>query len=466
MLRRYNSLVNLLNRVTDAAVVTLAWLCAYPLRFALNWFWAPENPPPFEVYSALVPVVAVVWVSVFGAHGLYTSRRIVSLRSELLHVLRAQGMAFLVFMVIAYFIDNYKYSRALMVMFGVTSAVALCLVRIVIRKLLRVLRRSGFNQRRALIVGKSPAADQVVQEFRNFPELGIEVVGAVTLSGSPYDKVAGESVIGSFSQIQEICRTHDILDVVIALSASEQVHLDRILADLKTEHVTVRMIPDVSAYAALGALSEDFNGLPLVHINDSPLFGIAVAAKRAVDILGGVTAVVVFSPVMLTVALAVRLTSRGPLLYGQERMGLDGRRFTMYKFRSMRVDAETRQGAQWATKNDDRRTPVGTFIRRTSLDELPQLWNVLRGDMSLVGPRPERPVFVEKFRDEVPRYILRHKVKSGMTGWAQVNGWRGDTSLENRIECDIFYIRNWSLLLDIRILWMTVFKGFTSENAY
>jgi Undecaprenyl-phosphate glucose phosphotransferase len=466
MLRRYNPLVNLLNRMADATVVTLAWLGAFPLRFTVEWVWGPEAPPPFHVYAALAPVVALLWMGVFGAFGLYTSRRILSLRSELSRMLRAHAMAFVLFMVLAYFINQYKYSRGLMLIFAMTSTVALCAVRIGIRKILRGLRRRGFNQRRALVVGVSPAAHEVVRQFEAFPELGIDVIGAVTRAGSAGETVAGRPVIGAFDDLRQICRRHDVLDVVVALPASEQSHLDTILEDLKHEHVTVRVIPDMSAYAVLGCLSEDFNGLPLLHLNESPMDAIAATAKRGLDIVGALAAFVIFSPVLLAVAIAVKLTSRGPLLYAQERMGLDGRRFKMYKFRSMRIDAEAEAGARWAKKGDDRRTPVGAFIRRTSLDELPQLWNVLWGDMSLVGPRPERPVFVERFREEIPQYMLRHKVKSGMTGWAQVNGWRGDTCLERRIACDIYYIRNWSLLLDLRILWMTIFKGFVNENAY
>jgi Undecaprenyl-phosphate glucose phosphotransferase len=216
----------------------------------------------------------------------------------------------------------------------------------------------------------------------------------------------------------------------------------------------------------LGCEIEDFDGLPVVNLNDSPLDGWGSVAKRATDMVVSGFALIVLSPVLVFIALAVRLTSRGPIFFKQERMGMDGRTFPMLKFRSMKVDAEEKTGAVWARPNDDRRTPIGTLLRATSLDELPQLWNILRGDMSLVGPRPERPVFVSQFRREIPHYMLRHKVKAGLTGWAQVNGWRGDTSLSKRIECDLFYIRNWSYFFDLKIILLTFWRGFVNKNAY
>ncbi|MGZ3709425.1 MAG: exopolysaccharide biosynthesis polyprenyl glycosylphosphotransferase, partial [Bdellovibrionota bacterium] len=225
-------------------------------------------------------------------------------------------------------------------------------------------------------------------------------------------------------------------------------------------------VPDIHEYVTLGCEVEDFEGMPVVHINDSPLAGWGALAKRMTDMLVSAVALTLLSPLLALIALAVRLSSSGPIFYRQERMGLDGRTFGMIKFRSMRVDAEDSTGAVWAKPGDERRTPIGAFLRATSIDELPQLWNILIGDMSLVGPRPERPVFVQRFRGEIPHYMLRHKVKAGLTGWAQIHGWRGDTSLERRIECDLYYIRNWSYSLDWKIMLLTLWKGFVNKNAY
>jgi Undecaprenyl-phosphate glucose phosphotransferase len=250
------------------------------------------------------------------------------------------------------------------------------------------------------------------------------------------------------------------------LPPAQSQELDRLLDLLKDETIDVRLVPDVHRYVTLGCEIEDFDGLPIVRINDSPVMGWGGIAKRATDAVASALLLLMLSPLLVLIAVLIKLTSRGPILYVQERMGLDGRSFAMLKFRSMRVDAEAQTGAVWAHASDNRRTAFGTFLRKTSLDELPQLWNVLRGDMSLVGPRPERPVFVSKFRKEIPHYMLRHKVRAGITGWAQVNGWRGNTSLDRRIECDLFYIRNWSYALDLKILTMTIWKGFIDKNAY
>jgi Undecaprenyl-phosphate glucose phosphotransferase len=242
--------------------------------------------------------------------------------------------------------------------------------------------------------------------------------------------------------------------------------MDRILSLLADEAIDVHVVPDVRGYSPLGCEVERFYDLPMVRINESPLNGGAAIFKRITDIVAAGVGILMISPLLFLIAVAVKLSSPGPILYAQERMGLDGRTFKMLKFRSMRTDAERQSGAVWATKGDDRCTPLGAFLRRTSLDELPQLWNVLCGDMSLVGPRPERPVFVSRFRKEIPHYMLRHKVKAGITGWAQINGWRGNTSLDRRIECDLYYIQNWSYLFDLKILTMTLWKGFVNKNAY
>jgi Undecaprenyl-phosphate glucose phosphotransferase len=255
-------------------------------------------------------------------------------------------------------------------------------------------------------------------------------------------------------------------EVIIAMPPSQSHELDELLHALKDETVDVRVVPDVHRFVTIGCEIEVFDGFPILRLNDSPVVGWGAIVKRISDIVVSSTALVFLSPILLLIAAGVRLTSRGRVLYAQERMGLDGQGFRMLKFRTMREDAEVESGAVWARKGDNRCTPLGAFLRKTSLDELPQLLNVLRGDMSLVGPRPERPMFVDKFRYEIPHYMLRHKVRTGITGWAQVNGWRGNTSLNRRIECDLFYIKNWSIGLDLKILVMTLWRGFIHKNAY
>jgi Undecaprenyl-phosphate glucose phosphotransferase len=278
--------------------------------------------------------------------------------------------------------------------------------------------------------------------------------------------VRGLPVLGGFADAGAVVRATGAHKVLLALPRQRWPELDRILEQIKDETIEIQIVPDVQDYATLGCAVEDFAGLPIVSLNASPLFGWSGAVKRATDIVLSLVALTIGAPVFALVAAAVKLTSPGPVFYRQERMGLDGRTFKMYKFRSMRIDAESSTGAVWAKPGDDRRTPIGAFLRASSLDELPQFWNVLLGHMSLVGPRPERPVFVNEFRGRIAHYMLRHRVKAGVTGWAQVNGWRGNTSLDQRILCDLYYIRHWSYLFDIKILFLTVWKGFFNKNAY
>jgi len=370
------------------------------------------------------------------------------------------------FMSLTYMFDQYQHSRLVTMYFGVLAGAALVLGRWMVRGGFRFLHTRGINVRRVLVVGEGPSAESVISRLDEFPEIGLQVIGVVTHPDSNLSQVGRKQVLGSFADITQIAEKHRVEEVLIALPSSQQSEVAQLLEELKDETLDVRLIPDVHAYVTLGCDVEDFDGVPVLRINDSPLFVWRAAAKRCTDVFVAAVALLVFFPLMLLIGILVKTTSRGPMLYRQERMGLDGRTFMMLKFRSMKIDAESRTGAVWAQQSDDRKTLLGAFLRKTSLDELPQLWNVLRGEMSLVGPRPERPVFVKQFRKEIPHYMLRHKVKSGITGWAQVNGWRGNTSLNRRVECDLYYIQNWSYLLDLKILSLTIWKGFVNKNAY
>jgi Undecaprenyl-phosphate glucose phosphotransferase len=315
-------------------------------------------------------------------------------------------------------------------------------------------------------VADGASLDLLINRIRADPDLGLEVVGVLMPEGSGRKEVHGKPVVGHFGEVAKAVRATAAHKVLIALPRQQWTDLDRILDQIKDETIDIQVVPDLHDYATIGCAVEDFAGLPIVSLNESPLLGWGAAIKRMTDIALSLTALLVGAPVFLMLALAVKATSRGPVFYRQERMGLDGRTFKMYKFRSMRVDAESSTGAVWAKQGDDRRTPIGAFLRASSLDEIPQFWNVFLGDMSLVGPRPERPVFVEQFRQQISHYMLRHRVKAGVTGWAQVNGWRGNTSLDQRILHDLYYIRHWSYLFDIKILLLTIWKGFVNKNAY
>lgn len=466
MLKRYHHIVGGIFRTVDACVIGAAWLASYWLRFYFPLIEVTKGFPRFQKYASLTPLVIALWMTVFASMKVYQSRRMLRRTHEVQLILKAHGVAMLFFIALTYMFSEYKYSRAVMLYFGFLGGSLLVLFRLSLRNSLRAIRKRGFNLRHVLLLGEGEAVEILIRRLEKFPELGLRTIGVVTHESSPLRSISNRPVIGHFDQIKEIIQKNRPDQILLALPRHQYADLDRILALLKDEMIEIQLIPDIHEYVTLGCAIEDFDGLPIVNINDSPLNGWGAIAKRLTDIAASSLAIFLLSPILCMIAIAVKLTSKGPIFYAQERMGLDGRTFRMFKFRSMKIDAEDSTGAVWARPNDDRRTILGSFLRSTSLDELPQLWNVFRGDMSLVGPRPERPVFVQKFRNDIPHYMLRHKVKAGITGWAQVNGWRGNTSLDRRIECDLYYIRNWSYLLDLKIITMTLWKGFINKNAY
>ncbi len=466
MLKRYHQTVGLTYRAVDACVIATAWIASYWLRFYLPVIEVTKGFPEFSRYAALTPLIVILWQTVFASAKLYRSRRMLRRTHEAFLVLRAHSIAMLLFIAITYLFAEYKYSRGVMLYFGVIGGLTLLFLRLAVRNLLRSMRRKGYNLRHALIVGEGAAVDTLLWKLKRFPEIGISVVGVLTPPDSKTQSIQGVPVLGGFSDLATAMGKYRPDQVLISLPRKYADRLDEILKSLKDEAIDIQLVPDIHDYVTLGCAIEDFDGTPIVKLNESPLDGIGALFKRATDFVLALVGLVALFPLLLVIAILVKITSKGTIFYSQERCGLDGRSFKMWKFRSMRIDAETSTGAVWASPGDGRRTPVGAFLRASSIDELPQLWNVLRGEMSLVGPRPERPVFVDRFRSEIPHYMLRHKVKAGITGWAQVNGWRGDTSLEARIECDLYYIRNWSYGLDLKILLMTLWKGFVNKNAY
>ena len=466
MLKRYHHIVGGIFRVVDACVIGAVWLASFWLRFYVPVIEVTKGFPSFERYAALTPLVMILWSTTFASLRVYQSRRMLRRTHEAHLILKAHFAALLLFIALTYLFSEYRYSRAVMLYFGILGGFMLVGFRLSLRNGLRAARRRGYNLRHIVAVGEGSAIEILIQRLGKFPEIGLHVLGTVTREGSPLKSVGGSPVIGHFDRIAQIVRERAPDQVLIALPRAQSPELDRILELLKDEPVDIKLIPDIHEYVTLGCEIEDFDGLPIVNINGSPLDGWGGVIKRVTDVAVAAVALLILSPLFGLIALAVRATSAGPIFFVQERMGLDGRTFRMLKFRSMRVDAESASGAVWAEPGDARRTPIGGILRATSMDELPQFWNVLKGDMSLVGPRPERPVFVSQFRHEIPHYMLRHKVKAGITGWAQVNGWRGNTSLDARIECDLFYIRNWSYSLDWKILFMTLYKGFINKNAY
>ena len=337
--------------------------------------------------------------------------------------------------------------------------------RMLVRFIVERRHRAGKDLDRVLIAGNGDLARAVLERMKEHrDQLGFRIVGY--LRNGDQATLPDLECLGSVGEAETVVKAHDIDHVFVALPHASSEAMMSLLDRLTRSCVSIHVVPDLLQFMVLRSRVEDLDGLPTINLSETPLEGWSRFVKRAFDLLLAAAALLVFSPVMLMVAIAIWLEDRGPVLYRQIRMGLDGKPFAMVKFRSMRVGAESETGAVWAEKDDPRRTRVGGFIRAWSLDELPQLWNVLVGDMSVIGPRPERPEFVEQFRAEFPHYMLRHKVRAGMTGWAQVHGWRGSTSLAKRIEYDLYYIENWSLALDLKILWLTIRYGLRHRNAY
>ncbi len=335
------------------------------------------------------------------------------------------------------------------------------------RVLLRRVRLAGHNLQRILVIGAGVLGREITQKLSAHGDLGLSVVGFLDDDpGKAGTMIDGVPVLGTLRQAEEIIAQSSIDHVYVALPIEAYRKTLQILQRMGNEIVDIKLVPDILQYATLNASLEDVDGTPVINLSQVPLQGWNSLVKRAMDIAIACVVLAVLLPFLPLVALAIWLEDRGPIFYRQERMGLDGKSFMILKFRSMRADAEASTGPVWAIKDDPRRTRVGSFIRRSSIDELPQIWNVLVGDMSIIGPRPERPTFVREFKHKIPQYMLRHRVKAGITGWAQVHGWRGNTSIRKRIQYDLYYIENWSLALDFKILWMTLRHGFKHHNAY
>ncbi len=466
MLKQKRQLFEMLFIAADLAVVSCAWVLAYWLRFFTEWVPADKGIPPVTNYLAMLLFIWLIWAFVFKRMGLYKPMRGVRRSRELLLLVQANLAALFLFIAVTYLFreKSAPFSRLVFVYFGALAIALTAMERSVLRYFLREIRRRGFNVRYLLVVGAGNVASDVIARVRTQRELGIQVIGCLSKDAQERRGPLQIPVLGRYSDLRDIMLKTDIDQLIVALPWEDNHFMPEIMRASKDTLVDIKVVPDLYQFVSVGGAIEEFEGLPVISVQGSPLDSMNLFAKRSFDILVSSLMILVLAPLMLAIALLVKLTSRGPVFYRQERVSVDGSRFAIVKFRTMRADAES-EGPQWSRSGDSRVTWLGKFLRTYSLDELPQLFNVLRGDMSLVGPRPERPVFIEEFRKHVPRYMLRHKVPAGLTGWAQVNGWRGDTSIDKRIEFDLYYIEHWSLFLDLKILVLTAFRGLRDENA-
>ena len=472
MLRRHNRLLVATYVVTDFLAASCAFVLAYAVRFEAGFLPAPDGQPPLARYLALAPAIAFLVPVAFRLQGLYRLRRGRTRVDDFFGVLVGSVVAVILGVMGTLYVNTYhlsdalkaegflEISRAVWILFLGLTVLFTYTSRETVRRLLGRRWRAGVGLKRVLIVGAGDLGRMVADRILEHREFGFKLVGFVddgVLSGDSIG-YRGLPLLGSLAQVPEVAVQEQVDEIYIALPIEEHVKMLSVVEYASRECIDIHVVPDLLQFIALRARLEDLDGLPIISVNDVPLRGMNAVVKRAVDVALSSLVVVAGAVPALVIGWIIKRSSPGPVFYRQERMGLDGQAFSVYKFRSMTVDAEHASGPIWARDNDPRATPIGRWLRRYDIDELPQFWNVLRGDMSIVGPRPERPFFVEQFKHRIPQYMLRHKVKAGITGWAQVNGWRGNTSLEKRIEFDLYYIENWSLKLDFKIMWLTLVR--------
>ena len=479
MLSRHNRLLVTLYLLSDALIAMSAFILAYALRFHTGVIPITKGIPPLRQYIDVLPFIAVVVPLGFQLQGLYRLRRGRSRVDDFFGVFVGSILAVVFGIVATLYTQTYfaaprskdtgafEVSQAVWAIFLVINVALTYSSRELVREILERRWRAGIGLKRVLIAGSGELGRLVADKILEHRELGYQIIGFVD------DKATGDHLgyrglplLGPVEEAPEIAAREAVDHLYVALPPEQHLRMLQLIESTSRECVDVKVVPDLLQVIALRARLEDLDGVPVININDVPLQGFNTIVKRAIDIAISSAALAILAVPLGILAALVRLTSRGPVFYYQERMGLDGKSIIIVKFRSMFDDAEAGTGPVWARQNDPRVTPFGRFLRRSNLDELPQLWNVLRGDMSIVGPRPERPHFVKQFKHRIPQYMLRHKVKAGLTGWAQVHGWRGNTSIEKRIEYDLYYIENWSVRLDLKIMWLTLLRGFFHKHAY
>lgn len=450
----------------DALVIIVSYLIAW---YIMMRFVASETVgvlPP-EVYMAMLLFLLPFFLLLYYACNLYTPKRVQGRRLEGSNILKANAIGGLTFMAALFWFGVGDISRIVLGVFLALNVTLTVVERNVVRMVLMNARRIGLNQKHIILVGYSRAAEEYIDRIVQNPQWGYKIMGILDDNVAPGTLYRNIEVLGITDSLSFILEGNHPDEIAITLGLNEYDKLEHIVAMCEKSGVHTKFIPDYSNIIPTKPYTEDLLGLPVINIRHVPLSNtFNMLVKRVFDIFGSIICIILFSPVMLLTAVLIKLTSKGPLIFTQERVGLHNKPFKMYKFRSMEVQSKQEEHKGWTVKNDPRVTGIGKFIRKTSIDELPQLFNVLKGEMSLVGPRPERPQYVEKFREEIPRYMVKHQVRPGMTGWAQVNGYRGNTSIKKRIDHDLYYIENWTFGLDIKILIMTVYKGFVNKNAY
>lgn len=467
MIKDNQKMFNRLHLLIDAIVTAASYMLAWYIKFEVFTREPGEGALTQAYYFRALWIIIPGYIILYYIFGLYAPKRATQRIYEIFNIIKANTVGFAIFFVALYTIKQMDFSRSMFGMFYLINIVLIALFRTLVRDVLHYFRKRGYNLKHVLLVGYSRAAEEYINRIISNPQWGYSICGILDDSVPAGTLYKGVKVLGRMDNIYEILPENKMDEIAVTLSLKDYDRLEEMVSICEKSGVHTKFIPDYNSLVPSQPYTEDLMGLPVINIRYVPLSNTLNAlAKRVVDIVGSFVGIVISSPLLLGIAIAIKVTSKGPVIFKQERVGLHNKKFYMFKFRSMEQQSEKEEQKAWTTKDDPRVTNVGKFIRRTSLDELPQLFNILAGKMSLVGPRPERPQFVEKFKEEIPRYMVKHQVRPGLTGWAQINGYRGDTSIRKRIEYDLYYIENWSMGLDIRIMFLTIFKGFINKNAY
>ena len=499
MIKENQKFLNQMAVILDMICIPVALIVAWVIRFKSGWIHMDADYLTLQAYLKPSIILIPLYILIYHSFKLYTPRRTKGIYDEIINIIKANIIGLLIFTLILYLLKEINYSRYFLFLFAVFNISLTAIVRFFIKNTLRILRKSGKNIKHIILVGYSDGAKNFFEKVHNNKHWGYNIIGildenfdlpqnynfnveelqntlneteqqaAATISIQTDNnlKLSNENFIGKIDDLEKILNEFTLDEVFITLSIKEYDKIGNIIGICEKHGIRTQIIPDYYKYIPAKPYVEEVEGIPIINIRYIPLDNLLnKIVKRLFDILVSLICIVFFSPIMLTTAIIIKITSPGYIIFNQDRVGCNRKNFTMYKFRSMHIQRDEDEKIEWTTKDDPRKTKFGNFIRKTSIDELPQLFNVLKGDMSLIGPRPERPYFVDKFKEEIPKYMVKHQVRPGMTGWAQVNGLRGDTSIKKRIDCDIYYIENWSLGLDIKIIWFTLFRGFVNKNAY
>lgn len=467
MIRAYQQIFNRILVIVDVAVIFGSLLLSWGIR--VHWGKeSAENMLPLRDYAMPLVFIIPIFLLVSYVFELYSSGRRRRFTQELINIFKANLITLIITMALLFFVKEIDYSRILLFIFFMLNVCLMALERGVLRVILKLNRAKGFNKQFMLVIGAGSLGQSFVGKIKRHGDFGYDIIGFLDDDISKKgESVLEVPVLGRINELDKILGNNLIDEVIIALPLDAYPKLGYVVGICEKYGIKSQIIPDYYDYIPARPKIDELDGMPLINTRHVPLSEpLNKMGKRFFDMAFSLIVLLLLSPLLLAIAIGVKLSSQGPVFYKQERVGLNRRPIFMYKFRSMRIAKQGEDKTSWSSKDDPRKTRFGEFLRRTSLDELPQFWNVLIGDMSVIGPRPERPYFVKQFKESIPKYMIKHQIRPGITGWAQVNGWRGDTSMEERIKCDLYYVENWSWALDLKIIVMTVLKGFINKNAY